>query len=351
VPEFCNLLGKIAEWQKSVMAAKSESNLFKHGGRSVKRRTLVALVLSSLVVMAQGLGAASPCVTPPAGLVSWWRAEGDGTDFVGNNDGVLQGGVTFAVGEVGQAFSFNGVDGNVQVPASATLDVGRGAGLTIEAWINPADVANGHSMVEWSGGVLTSGYSAHFWVGHPQFGAGSIFANLVDTSANFHVINSGAGVVTTNVFQHVAVTYDKASGLARLFVNGIIVQETNLGTFLTQTSYDLYLGCRPASSLYTGLMDEVSLYNRALGTNEIQALYAAGVSGKCTTPTPPFITTQPANQTVVMGGTATFTVGAEGKRSLSYQWSFNGTNLLVGATNSWLTLTHVQLSQAGNYTV
>jgi hypothetical protein len=93
--------------------------------------------------------AASPCVTPPAGLVSWWRAEGDGTDFVGNNDGVLQGGLTFAAGEVGQAFSFNGVDGNVQVPASATLDVGQGAGLTIEAWINPVNTAT-EPIADWS---------------------------------------------------------------------------------------------------------------------------------------------------------------------------------------------------------
>src|SRR6187401_2850497 len=30
----------------------------------------------------------------PAGLVSWYRAEGDATDFVGSNDGVLENGTT-----------------------------------------------------------------------------------------------------------------------------------------------------------------------------------------------------------------------------------------------------------------
>ena len=41
---------------------------------------------------------------------------------------------------------------------------------------------------------------------------------------------------------------------------------------------------------------------------------------------------------------------AEGTPPLSYQWSFNGTNLL-DATNSVLVITNVQLTDAGNYAV
>ncbi len=60
------------------------------------------------------------------------------------------------------------------------------------------------------------------------------------------------------------------------------------------------------------------------------------------------IITQPTNQAVVVSNTATFTVVVDGVPPLSYQWNFNGTNI-VGATNSVLTLTNVQFSQAGNY--
>ena len=66
--------------------------------------------------------------------------------------------------------------------------------------------------------------------------------------------------------------------------------------------------------------------------------------------TPPLITTQPTNQTVTAGSNVTFSVTASGTLPLSYQWSFNGTNL-SGATNTMLMLTNVQVSQAGNYTV
>jgi hypothetical protein len=66
---------------------------------------------------------------------------------------------------------------------------------------------------------------------------------------------------------------------------------------------------------------------------------------------PAWIATQPANQAVILGQNALFSVGAGGDAPLSYQWSFNGTNSIISATNSTLALNNVQTNQAGNYTV
>jgi hypothetical protein len=120
--------------------------------------------------------------------------------------------------------------------------------------------------------------------------------------------------------------------------------------FVSIGSEDGRVTCGCTDRHFWGLIDEASIYNRALSSNEIAAIYAAGSAGKCFTPTPPTITTQPTNQTVVVGGTATFTVQAAGTPPLSYQWNFDGANI-VGATNMTLTLTNVQASQAGNYTL
>jgi hypothetical protein len=121
---------------------------------------------------------------------------------------------------------------------------------------------------------------------------------------------------------------------------------------ISQNSYPVYIGQNAEASMlsFNGLIDEVSLYNRALTASEIQAIYAAGSGGKCYGPTPPGIILQPTNQVVTVGGTTTFNVVAGGTPPLSFQWNFNGTNI-VGATNTTLTLTNVQLSQAGNYAV
>ena len=51
---------------------------------------------------------------------------------------------------------------------------------------------------------------------------------------------------------------------------------------------------------------------------------------------PPSITTQPANQTVSVGQTATFSVTATGTAPLSYQWQKNQVNI-AGATSSSFT--------------
>ena len=65
----------------------------------------------------------------------------------------------------------------------------------------------------------------------------------------------------------------------------------------------------------------------------------------------PSITSQPTNQIVTAGQNAAFTVGANGNGTLGYQWQFNATNTLAGATNALLTITNAQSTNAGNYSV
>jgi hypothetical protein len=79
----------------------------------------------------------------------------------------------------------------------------------------------------------------------------------------------------------VALTYDQASGSAILYLNGVAVASRYLGSFTPLTSSDLYLGYRPGYGSFRGMLDEVSIYNRALADTEIQAVYNAGASGKC----------------------------------------------------------------------
>src|SRR5262249_39966574 len=58
----------------------------------------------------------------------------------------------------------------------------------------------------------------------------------------------------------------------------------------------------------------------------------------------------PVSQTVGEGSQAFFSVSAAGPPPLAYQWYF-GSNVIPAATNRWLSLTNVQFSQAGGYTV
>ncbi len=64
----------------------------------------------------------------------------------------------------------------------------------------------------------------------------------------------------------------------------------------------------------------------------------------------PGITVPPRDQAIYPGATAVFTVMAAGPGNLSYQWQFNGANIL-GATGSILILTNVQPAKSGWYQV
>jgi hypothetical protein len=319
--------------------------LSQAGNYAVLVTNLYGSVLSSNAVLTVNLP--PPCAPVPSGLVGWWPGEGNANDVAGTNNGSPQN-ITYMNGEVGQAFVFNGSSTIIRVPASSSLNVGLGGGLTTEVWINPLDVSF-QSICEWN---QNGQIGAHLELN--EYNAdGSLWGNIIDTSANAHEISTVGGVITTNRWQHVAMTYDKASGVAVLYRNGVMVATTNLGVFTPQTSFDFYMGSRPsgpfAGIYFNGEMDESSVYNRALTASEIEAIYAAGAGGKCPL-TSPVIISQPTNQTVTVGGTATFNVTASGTPPLSYQWNFNGTNI-VGATNTTLTLTNVQVSQAGNYAV
>jgi hypothetical protein len=299
-------------------------------------------VLSSNAALA--VTSAAACSEPAAGLAVWWRGDGNGLDSISTNAGTLVGGVSFTNGQVGQGFLLDGATGSVAVPASDSLNIGAGDGITIECWIwpdNPAQI--GMPVVEWNSGFSDG---LQLWMESSL----RLFANVNDTSGTGHVLVSAEGLVQNQQFQHVALTYDKSSGIGRLYLNGAVVASENLGSFTPQTTYPLNLGLRPSSGeRFKGRLDEVSLYERALSSNQIAAIYLAGSGGKCT-PVPPAITSQPTNLTVVAGATAEFDVVAIGTAPLTYLWSFNGTNL-AGSTNSALVLTNVQMAQAGVYAV
>jgi len=67
-------------------------------------------------------------------------------------------------------------------------------------------------------------------------------------------------------------------------------------------------------------------------------------------PAPPAIVTQPANQSVIVGQTATFNVSATGATPLSYYWR-NGTTVLTNSASASFSIPNAQTADAGTYSV
>jgi hypothetical protein len=90
---------------------------------------------------------------------------------------------------------------------------------------------------------------------------------------------------------------------------------------------------------------------RVVVTNAYGSVASAGATLTVNqTLTPPTITSQPGNQTVPLGGSATFGVSATGTPPLSYQWQFNGA-ALPSQTNSNLAVLNAGPADQGSYQV
>ena len=312
--------------------------------------------LAALTIVLVGLTAVSStsfaqCLPPPSGLVGWWPGDENANDIIGGNNGTLVNGTGFAPGKVGSAFKFNGTNNYVQIPDSAAL---KPANITVEAWVKFDSLFPPGANVGLEYIVFKKNSRAGNFEGYTLYksysGTNHLFVFLVSSAAGVPKPSASITQVITGLFYHVVGTYD--GSVMRLYVNGVL-ESTNVANFpLDYGTRPVFIGTSGESSYdgkLSGLVDEVSIYNRALSAGEIAAIYAAGSSGKCTAM--PEILTQPQNQLGYYGGTATFTVSARGDAPLTYQWR-NGNNPIGSATtNTMLTLTNLQSTNAGNYTV
>jgi hypothetical protein len=147
----------------------------------------------------------------------------------------------------------------------------------VSAWIKPANVMGFHPILEWEETKQKNPVS--LWIGHLPQDRGILFGNIGDDQGNTHSLYSAPGALVSGQFQFVALTYDKTSGIGRLFLNGRIVAQQNMGFFTPDTTGTLFVSRRPSdqpgdwtyNTFFHGLLDEIAIYHRALLPTEIQA--------------------------------------------------------------------------------
>ncbi|HEY7712044.1 MAG TPA: cellulase family glycosylhydrolase, partial [Candidatus Entotheonella sp.] len=77
-----------------------------------------------------------------------------------------------------------------------------------------------------------------------------------------------------NEWHHLAVTYDRLAGVARVYVDGHLANQRNF-TIVPSTDLDIYLGIRPTDThRLLGKIDDVRIYNRTLNAQEVLAVFS-----------------------------------------------------------------------------
>lgn len=213
-------------------------------------------------------------------VVSHWTADNTADDAVGANHGSLVSGATYAPGVFGQAFSFDGIDDRMIMADSESFELTQS--LTMEGWIKINAFPAGNSLGEilFRGddrGGLDPYQLATVPGGYVRFHIGSAQNMTAQLQAR----------APLGEFVHVAATLDGASGAMKLYENGVVVAQT---TTTLRPSGDLDPAYNPGVGIgnhggypatphnfpFSGLIDDLKLYDHALTASDVLAIYNSG---------------------------------------------------------------------------
>ncbi len=227
-------------------------------------------------------------------------------------------------------------------------------------------IANNHAKVQ-GGGAYGGTLNNCLFTGNSATNAGATFSNVLNNCTivgNTSLLGMGGAhsatlnncIVYFNTGQYPAnyqqcslhyccTTPQPAAGSGNLTDDPSFVDVLNGNLRLQANSPCVNSGANDHAPSGPDLDGNPRIFNSILdmGAYEYQGVIV---------PTAPYFVSasQPADQSVMIGSNATFAATAGGTPPLSYWWRFNGTNLNSPITNS-LTLTNVQLTNAGNYFV
>jgi hypothetical protein len=187
--------------------------------------------------------------------------EGAGTtvgDASGSGNTGTISGATWTAGHSGTALSFDGINDWVTIADAASLDLTTG--MTLEAWVNPANINTWRTVVlkETLGGLAYALYSSN------DFGLPAGFVRIGQDVGATNLTS-----IPLNTWTHLAVTYDGTT--LRLFVNGVQGAATVAGGSIAQSAEVLRIGGNAVwNEFFNGRIDDVRIYRRALSAAEIQ---------------------------------------------------------------------------------
>ncbi|HEY1789126.1 MAG TPA: DUF2341 domain-containing protein, partial [Verrucomicrobiae bacterium] len=246
----------------------------------------------------------------------------------------------------------NNYAGNVPTYLNFSKASGNGE-FTVEAWINEVEYDGvGNCIV----GVGYGGGGEQFVLDTGASSLGALRFFVRNAAGTVSAASSTAVVANDGLWHHVVGVCDEAGGHVYLYLDGTQIASGTItaGSGILASSMPLSIGARESANnnpinydyQFYGLIDDVSIYNKALSAGQVQSDYfASGIA-------PVNVQVQPSNVSTNQGANVTFTASVQGGTTpVTYQWYDNNNSQITGQTNATLTLVNVQTSQSGPYSV
>jgi len=165
--------------------------------------------------------------------------------------------------------------------------------MTWSAWMNAAsDPADDGQIIAKSNDTSGWQFKTSPDTGQHTFGV------AVSGGANAFAQRYSTTVRSLNVWYHVAGVYDAAAGTLDIYVNGVLDNGVLIGTIpgsQVNSAVNVNIGRRTGGYYFSGTIDDVRIYNRALSQTEIQADMNTPIGTLSPTPTPTVPTPTPTS--------------------------------------------------------
>lgn len=218
-----------------------------------------ALLLFSIFLFLAGIGGIPSPATAQTGLVAYYPFNGNANDESGNGyHGTPSGGVTYTTDRFGNpnsAVSFNGTNALITTPE---LIFGPNTGVSVSLWVK----ANQQPGPTGTTYYFIMSESAAFGVWQEGNGIGLAISRPGT--------NSAWGTITFGTWNHFVGTYDGTT--IRAYINGSLINETEWTGPMNDPNNSVTFG-EFINYWWSGSLDDVRIYNRALTNGEIVQLY------------------------------------------------------------------------------
>jgi hypothetical protein len=181
-------------------------------------------------------------------------------------------------GKVGQGLSFSGSN-SAYVEVANINSSSYATNFSASAWINPSTLSGANEYTVFGTRLNnTSGWQLGIGATAGTCGGSSCLIWRTFNGGSQFSMNTGAtNYVPINSWTHVAVVH--TNGNASLYVNGNLVATqaiTNPAQSGAQPFRIGFIGQGSGGFSWTGGLDEVRVYNRALSASEVKELYLIG---------------------------------------------------------------------------
>jgi len=232
--------------------------------RSGNRIALLLLVLIMIFFLGTIFVSANPIPIRPDALVAGYSFNGDANDFVGSNNGTVNGATltTNRFGQANKAYDFNGSQYISELPLVRTEE-----SFSIGLWINPSEIATHNILSSYAG---TSHLALNLDRGGTRKFEATIDSTLLPTNIRLDV----------NDWTFAVLTYDTTTSIGKVYLGGELVYTSGTITKIAGRTIPLALGGfnnnGSISGQFKGQLDDVLIYNEALSEDEVLALYQYG---------------------------------------------------------------------------